>query len=48
MFNPGTPRQAEQEERWSLSVDGRQLTDSFWIRLPDGVEVRVRRVFDKQ
>jgi uncharacterized protein len=43
--NPGGDRQTEQMEKWTLSPDGTRVIDSFSARLPDGTEIKIRRVF---
>lgn len=48
LYNPGTPRQAEQSEIWSLGDDGKKLTDQTVWRTAKGQEFHIRRVFDKQ
>jgi len=49
LFNPGQDRQSDQTETWSLSPDGKKLTDDLVIRLPRKAgEVHIKRVFDKQ
>ena len=49
LFNPGQDRQSDQTQVWSLSPDGKKLTDDLTVRRPkNGGEVHVRRVFDKQ
>ena len=48
LYNPGTERHAEQMERWVLSADGRRVTEALSLRIADGTEVRIQRVFDKQ
>jgi hypothetical protein len=49
LFNPGQERQSDQEERWTLSNEGKRLTDDLVIHPPqNGAPVHVVRVFDKQ
>ena len=48
LYNPGTPRQAEQFEKWSLSDDGKRLVDETMWRTAKGQEFHFKRVFDKQ
>jgi hypothetical protein len=48
LYNPGTERQAERTEDWTLSSDGKKLIDQEWGRRADGQERRSRIVFDKQ
>lgn len=49
LYNPGQDRQSDQVETWSLSPDGKRLTDDMHIHPPNnGSEVHVRRVLDKQ
>ena len=48
LYNPGSERHAEQTERWVLSPDGRRVTEAYSLRLADGTEMRITRVFDKQ
>ena len=48
LYNPGTPRQSERTEDWTLSADGKKLIDQEWGKRADGQEVRSRIVFDKQ
>lgn len=49
LYNPGSDRQSDQEENWSLSADGKKLTDQLTVHPPrGGKEVHVKRVFDKQ
>jgi len=48
LYNPGTERQSERTEEWTLSVDGRKLFDQEWVKRPDGHELRYKVVFDKQ
>ena len=48
LYNPGTERQSERTEDWTLSADGKQLIDQEWGKRADGQEVRTRIVFDRQ
>jgi hypothetical protein len=48
MYNPGTERQSERSEDWSLSTDGTKLLDQEWVKRPDGQELRYKIVFDRQ
>ena len=48
VYKPGTERQSSMTESWTLSADGKRLTDEFVAVRPDGKETHVRRVFDKQ
>jgi hypothetical protein len=48
LLNADTDRRVEQVEKWTLSEDGRRVTDAFSAQLSDGTEIRIRRVFDKQ
>lgn len=47
VYNPSRER-TERTEIWTLSADGRKLIDEMSFRAADGVETKVRRVFDKQ
>ena len=47
LFNPGTERSSSQEENWTLSADGKKLTDEFAATRHDGKQTHIRRVFDK-
>lgn len=47
VYNPNRER-TERTEIWTLSPDGRKLVDEMTFRAADGVETKVRRVFDKQ
>jgi hypothetical protein len=46
-YNPGTERQSERTEDWTLSADGKKLIDQEWLKRPDWQEVRHKVVFDK-
>jgi len=48
LYNPGTPRESERTESWTLSADRQKLFDQEWTRRPDGQEFRYRLVFDRQ
>jgi hypothetical protein len=48
LYNPGTERESERTEDWTLSPDGKKLIDQEWGRRPDGQELRSRLVFDRQ
>ena len=48
LYNPGTERQSERTEDWTLAADGRKLIDQEWGKRADGQEVRVKIVWDKQ
>ena len=48
LYNPGTERQSERTEDWTLSPDGKKLIDQEWGKPPDGQELRYRVVFDRQ
>ena len=48
LYNPGTERESERTEDWTLSADGKKLIDQEWNRRPDGQELRYKVVFDKQ
>ena len=48
LYNPGTERQSERTEDWTLSADGKKLIDQEWSRRPDGRELRYTIVFDRQ
>ena len=48
LYNPGTDRQAEQIEIWSLTDEGNQLVDQTTYRTVKGREFHLKRVFDKQ
>ena len=49
LYNPGQDRQSSNEEVWTLSPDGKRLTDDLTIHPPrNGAPVHVVRVFDKQ
>jgi hypothetical protein len=48
LYNPGTERESERTEDWTMSSDGKKLTDREWVRRPDGRELRYTIVFDRQ
>ena len=48
LYNPGTERQSERTEDWTLSPDGKKLIDQEWLKRADGQELRYKVVFDKQ
>ena len=48
LYNPGTDREASQVEKWTLSADGKKVVDQLVFHRPDGKEVPIKRVFDKQ
>jgi hypothetical protein len=48
LYNPGTERQSERTEDWTLSPDGKKLIDQEWGRRADGQELRFKVVFDRQ
>ena len=48
LYNPGTERQSERTEDWTLSSDGKRLFDQEWGKRADGQEQRYKLVFDKQ
>ncbi len=49
LYNPGQDRQSYNEELWTLSADGKRLTDDLTIHPPqNAAPVHVVRVFDKQ
>jgi hypothetical protein len=48
LYNPGTERQSERTEDWTLSPDAKKLIDQEWVRRPDGQELRYKVVFDRQ
>ena len=48
LYNPGTARQSERTEDWTLSLDGKKLIDREWFKGADGQERRSTVVFDKQ
>ena len=48
LYNPGTARQSERTEDWTLSPDGKKLIDQEWVKRADGQELRYKVVFDRQ
>jgi hypothetical protein len=48
LYNPGTERQSERTEDWTLSPDGKTLIDQEWGKRADGQEQRYKLVFDRQ
>ena len=48
LYNPGTERQSERTEDWTLSPDGKKLIDQEWVKRPDGQELRYKVVFDRE
>jgi hypothetical protein len=52
LYNPGQDRESSIEEIWTLSGDGKKLTDDVVYHVPknakDTSDVRFRRVFEKQ
>jgi hypothetical protein len=49
LYNPGQDRQSDQVETWTLSADGKRLTDDVVVHPPQGRPAgHVVRVFDKQ
>jgi hypothetical protein len=48
LYNPGTERESERTEDWTLSPDGKKLIDQEWLRQPNGKELRYKIVFDRQ
>ena len=48
LYNPGTPREAEQVTRWKLSEDGKQVVDDTTVRRANEKEVHIKRVFARQ
>jgi hypothetical protein len=49
LYNPGQDRQSGQSETWTLSADGKRLTDDLTAHPPQNRgAVHVVRVFDKQ
>jgi hypothetical protein len=48
LYNPGTERQSERTEDWTLSPDGKKLIDQEWGKRADGQEQRYKLVFDRQ
>jgi len=49
LYNPGTERQSNQVETWTLAPDGKRMLEQVVVHPPgDRPEVRIKRVFDKQ
>lgn len=52
LYNPGQDRESSVEEIWTLSEDGKKLTDVMVYHMPgtakDKSDVHITRVFDKQ
>ena len=52
LYNPGQDRQSSMEEIWTVSPDGKKLTDDVIYHVPkiakNTSDVRFKRVFDKQ
>jgi hypothetical protein len=52
LYNPGKDRQSSMEEIWTVSAEGKRLTDDVIYHVPkiakDTSDVRFKRVFDKQ
>jgi hypothetical protein len=52
LYNPGQDRETSMEEVWTLSGDGKKLTDDVVYHVAknakDTADVRFKRVFDKQ
>jgi hypothetical protein len=48
LYNPGTDRQSERTEDWTLLPDGKKLIDQEWTKQPDRQERRYKVVFDRQ
>jgi hypothetical protein len=48
LYNPGTDRQSERTEDWTLSADGKKIVDQEERTQPDGKVLRYKIVFDKQ
>ncbi|MBX9601138.1 MAG: hypothetical protein K2X35_09040 [Bryobacteraceae bacterium] len=47
VYNPMRAR-SERTEVWTLTEDGKKMVDEMVYRSPEGKEVKIRRVFDKQ
>jgi len=47
VFNPGSSRQAEQTERWTLLPGGTRMTDNVTVKLPDGTQIQIRRALER-
>jgi hypothetical protein len=49
LYNPGSDRQSDQVETWTLSTDGKKLIDEMIVHPPrNAAEVHIKRVFEKQ
>jgi len=48
LYNPGTERESERTEEWTLSPDGNKLIDQEWVRQADGRELRYKIVLNRQ
>jgi hypothetical protein len=48
LYNPGTERQSERTEDWTLLPDGKKLLDQEWIKQADWQERQYKVVFDRQ
>ena len=48
LYNPGTDRQSERTEDWTLSAEGKKIVDQEVLTRADGKELRYKIVFDKQ
>jgi len=48
LYNPGTERESERTEDWTLSRDGKKLIDREWVKRADGQELSYKAVFDRQ
>jgi len=48
LYNPGTERESERTEDWTLSPDGKKLIDQEWVKRADGQELSYKVVFDRQ
>ena len=49
LYNPGSDRQSDQVETWTLSTDGKKMVDELIVHPPsNAAEVHIKRVFDKQ
>jgi len=46
--NPGTERQSERTEDWTLSHDVKKLIDQEWVKRANGQDLRYKVVFDRQ
>ena len=52
LYNPGTDRQSSMQEIWTLSFDGKKLSDEVVYHMPktakNPADVHFKRVFDRQ